>query len=146
MRTRLLGGLTRSGALLVLVGMVPAPRLEAQSCRPANDTTKAIIARLTYWITVTDPAKVNLRNTAFKIPVVATNKLVVATDTKICAKAAQAYAARFGRPTSASVFAVVMGSGASTWYAVYDPSADYHELASVVIFDRQWNHYGGYTW
>ena len=145
MRIRLPTTLMPRGVALALASLLPA-RLAGQSCKPASDTTAAIIGRLTYWLTVTDPAKVTLRDTKFKIPVVPTRQLVVATDSRICAKAAQAYAAEFARSPSPSVFTITMGSGSLTWYAVYDPSADYHELSTVLIFDRRWNRYGGYTW
>lgn len=146
MRIRVLRRSVAQSVLLLLLSVGSWDHVAAQSCRPAGDTTNAIIRRLTYWITVTDPAKVSLRDTKFKIPVVPTSQLVVATDPKVCTKAAQVYAAQFARSASPSVFTIQMGSGGSLYYAVYDPAADYHELSTVLIFDKRWNRYGGYTW
>jgi hypothetical protein len=135
----------RTSGILLIASAWWTDSLSSQTCRTADSRSRAIIQRLTDWITTTDPAKVQLRNNSFHIPVVPTNQLVVITDAQTCRKASTAYAAELS-VAQAPVYAIQMGSGTSTWYAVHDPSFHAGELGAVIIFDKRWKRFGGYSY
>lgn len=131
----------RSSGLVLVASAWWASTASSQTCQPADSRSRTIIQRLTDWITTPDPAKVQLRNTAYHIPVVPTSQLVVITDAQACRKASSAFAAELGIP-QAPVYTIQMGSGASTWYAVHDPAFHAGKLGAVMIFDKPWKRYG----
>ena len=84
------------------------------------------------------------RDSVFRIPVVPPDQLVVVSDERICRRASRAYAKRL-RVAPGPVHVVQMGSGSSTWYAVYDPVGGTQpgQMSAVLILDRRYRYLGG---
>jgi hypothetical protein len=136
-------------AMLLSVSSLHAQGTAAQgsaTCRPAGSGTNALIQRLTYWMTTTDPQKIQLRNNAYHIPVVPTSTLVAITDQKTCRKAGGTYASQLGT-TPAPVDVVRGGSGNSTFYAVHDPTVGTQPggFGAVLLLDKTFKRIGGWS-
>ncbi|MGE5285655.1 MAG: hypothetical protein ACM3ML_00320 [Micromonosporaceae bacterium] len=140
-RRRLAGHLAMLG---ITLGTSAWPGRTYAQC----DTTAArgawLVHRLGYWMTVSDTAKIRLREQAFRIPVVPPDSIWVVHDSSLCQAAAVVYARQFGAPPL-PVAVVELRGTSDRWYAVYGAHVRAGEFGTVLIFDQTWRRVGGWT-
>ena len=135
-----------SAATIVAMLLLTVAPVDAQTCRPADDVSRSLIAYLKAVVVTTDSAERVARDSIYKIPVVSPSSITLITSARTCSEAAQALTnaevVKNTNPRSVTVVAV-----GSKYYAVEDPTwlVGERQLRTVRIFDARWKPVGGFS-
>jgi len=111
-------------------------------CRPADAYTANLISHLVYRISATDPRDIRLRDSVYKIPVVASGQITVVKDERVCGKLIEAYSRDADGRVPVSLYVINLGT---KHYAVMDPEDKAGEFSIVLIYDSRYVQVGGMT-
>ena len=114
--------------------------VEAQTtCRAADSYSTSVINKIKNLVTSTHP-NVVATGIALQLPVVATSKITLVTDSKVCTKALAAYNAVLGSrgtgPTTSTQVAVVKVG--TNRFVVADPSQTGGEWIYQMVMDNRY--------
>lgn len=130
---------------LAFVLALDASQAAAQTtpkCRPADAHTANLISHLVYRISATDPRDTRLRDSVYKIPVVASSQITVVNDERVCGKLIEAYSRDAEGRVPVSLYVIKLGT---KHYAVMDPGDKAGEFSIVLIYNSKYVRVGGMT-